>query len=113
MSRRTIDILIDDLDQQPIPDGEGQTISFAFAGTAYEIDLGDENVKAFEQAMAPYIAAARRADLQPQVQDVLEELKSPRARARVRAWATANGLEVASRGRIPDDVVVAYAKRAK
>jgi hypothetical protein len=113
MSRRTIDLLFDDLTQQPIADGEGQTISFAFAGIAYQIDLTNENSKAFGEVMAPYIAAARRADLQPQLQETREQLKSPRARARVREWAAANGLEVAARGRIPDDVVTAYAMRAR
>jgi hypothetical protein len=113
MSRETIDVLFDDLTRQPIPDGEGQTITFAFAGIAYEIDLTNENGTAFEEVLAPYIAAARRAGLQPRLEETREELKSPRARARVRAWAAANGLKVAARGRIPDDVVNAYATRAK
>ncbi|QIZ97591.1 Lsr2 family protein [Leifsonia sp. PS1209] len=113
MSRQTVDLLFDDLTKQPIADGEGKTIRFMYAGITYEIDLTNENERVFAAAMAPYIAVARRADLQTQLQDLREELKSPRARALVRAWAAANGLSVAPRGRIPSEVLEAYASRAK
>jgi len=71
------------------------------------IDLSDENAEAFRQAIAPYIEAGRRV--------TSARAKTPRARSggrntkAVREWARANGYDVSDRGRIPADIMDAYA----
>jgi hypothetical protein len=97
---------IDDLDGADL--GEtANTISFAFDGKDYSIDLSDENAEAFRQDIAPYIEAGRRV--------TGTRTKTPRARSgagntkAVREWARANGYDVSDRGRIPADIMDAYA----
>ena len=96
---------IDDLDGTGL--GEtANTLSFAFDGKNYTIDLSDENAETFRQAIAPYIEAGSRV--------TGTRAKTPRARTgggntkAVREWARANGYDVSDRGRIPADVMDAY-----
>lgn len=105
MSRETLVILKDDLDGSEAV----ESLSFAFDGVAYEIDLSEKNAAAFRKAVAKYIGAARRATPKPQ--------RASRGRVTpdrkgyltdVRLWARAAGIEVAPRGRIPADVIAAY-----
>ena len=50
-------VLIDDLDQT-----EGaRTVTFAYNGKPYEVDLSEKNVEKLEKALAPFINAARPA----------------------------------------------------
>ena len=53
----TIVTLTDDLDGGKAD----RTVSFSYAGAAYEIDLSKKNAGALEKVLAPYIGAARRA----------------------------------------------------
>ena len=108
MSRKTIDVVFDDLTEMPIQDGQGRTVEFSFDGSRFEIDLSNENIAVLETALAPFIAAAREVGEGRSIEDVLTELQSPQARARVREWANDNGLKVSPRGRIPKNVVLAY-----
>lgn len=84
------------------------TVTFAFDGTTYEIDLSKANARAFEKAMALYVGHARK-------------VRSPRGRSAgrgrsngkydlsaVRQWATDNGFTVAPRGRVAGEVLEAY-----
>ena len=96
----------DDLDETDL--GEtANTLSFAFDGKDYSIDLSDENAESFRQAIAPYIEAGRRV--------TGTRTKTARARSggsntkAVREWARANGYDVSDRGRIPADIMDAYA----
>ena len=97
---------IDDLDGTDL--GEtANTLSFAFDGKDYSIDLSDENAETFRQAIAPYIEAGRR----------VTGTRAKTARSRpvgsntkaVREWARANGYDVSDRGRIPTDIMDDYA----
>ena len=96
---------INDLDGSDL--GEtANTLSFAFDGKNYTIDLSDENAETFRQVITPYIEAGSRV--------TGTRNKTPRARAgggdtkAVREWARANGYDVSDRGRIPADVMDAY-----
>jgi hypothetical protein len=104
MAKKTVvsEILVDDLDGSP---GE-RTITFAWEGTAYEIELSKRNAATFEKAMRPYVEAARRS-------------RSGRARrnsaragkrdlAAIRDWAGKNGYSVSARGRVAASVIEAY-----
>lgn len=101
---------IDDLDGSNLG-GEANTISFAFDGKEYSIDLSDENAAQFAEVMAPYIESGHRV--------TGTKAKSARKAAAkpatgvdskvIREWARENGYEVSDRGRIPVDIVDAYA----
>jgi hypothetical protein len=104
----TIVTLTDDLDGGKAD----RTISFAFDGASYEIDLSKKNATAFEKVLAPYLGVARKA---PRAATGRTRASSGASRTRgrndlaeVRAWAKANGHEVSDRGRIAQTVQDAY-----
>lgn len=87
-----------------------ETVAFAVDGRAYEIDLSAENAQALRDALAPWVAAARRVGAAKRVID----LRTGAARrsgdsAAIRAWAVENGIPVSARGRISRDVHARYA----
>jgi nucleoid-associated protein Lsr2 len=100
--------LIDDFDGGPA----AETLKFAVDNKTYEIDLSKSNAREFRQALRPYVEQARAAH---RGGSSLRSKGSPRRngsprregydRIEVRAWAKANGIKVAPRGRIANDVV--------
>lgn len=112
MARETIVWLVDDLDSSEAV----QTIQFGWDGVSYEIDLSAANADSFTQAMAPYVAAARRASPHRRApRGATRRGSSPAHRERpatdlaaIRDWAGRNGYRVSSRGRIPTAVLDAY-----
>jgi hypothetical protein len=56
MAKTVITQVTDDLDGS----GGADTISFAYRGTTYEIDLGRKNASAFDKLMKPYVDAGRK-----------------------------------------------------
>jgi len=112
MAQKVTVQLVDDLDDSPITPGEGRTLEFSFDGSSYEIDLSDDNVDKFREAISDYIAAARKvsgrrtggaAPKAAPKRGNSEEL------AKIREWAKENGYEVSTRGRISTQVQEAYA----
>ena len=107
MARKVQYLLVDDLDG-----GEAvETVSFALDGTSYEIDLSKEHAKALRDALATYVASARRAG-------------GRRGRGRggrgggrasdtaaIREWARSQGMKISDRGRIPADIIEKYESR--
>ena len=55
MAQKTQVILTDDLDGSEAT----QTVTFAFQGTSYEIDLNDEHASYIEESFAEWISNAR------------------------------------------------------
>lgn len=96
-------ILEDDLDGGPAD----ETVRFGLDGNHYEIDLSSDNATNLRDALAGYIAGARR-----------ESKRKPRATsssssknsdtAKIRKWAQENGHPVADRGRIHQHIRDAY-----
>jgi nucleoid-associated protein Lsr2 len=83
-----------------------ETVAFGLDGRSYEIDLNDKNAKALRDALAKYVAGARRSGG-----------RGGRARTRtqvgtsareIRDWARSNGHKVPDRGRIPSEVREAF-----
>ncbi len=113
MATETITKLRDDIDGSDAD----RTVRFAWDGVAYEIDLSAQNVQALEQALARFVAAARRVSPARSGRGsravAARKPSSRRNRSRtdlaaVRAWAIANGHTVAERGRISNSVIEAY-----
>lgn len=103
MAQRVQIVLTDDLD-----DGQADgTVSFAYAGTSYEIDLSDANRAALEEALAPYIAAARKVSSGRKTSGGKRKAGGASA-TEIRAWASSQGMNVSSRGRVSGEVREAY-----
>lgn len=100
---------IDDIDGTDLG-GNANTISFAFEGKEYSIDLSDENVETFRTAVAPYIKAGHRVtgNKTKTTRKTTTKTASGDTKA-IRDWARAHGYDVSDRGRIPTDVLEAYA----
>lgn len=111
MARRIVHQLVDDLDGSLLEIGEGETVLFSLDGTAYEIDLTDENAAALRAALAPYVAAGRSIS---SARGASATSSRPRRRSgqqdysAIRVWAKDNGYQVSERGRVPASVIEAY-----
>jgi hypothetical protein len=104
----TVTKLVDDIDGSDATD----TLEFSWGGDNYTIDLNDVNADEFRTVMALYVSHATK---------VRHEVKAPTKRSgavrstselnEIRSWARANGYEVASIGRIREEVITAYENR--
>ena len=106
MAQRHIVQLIDDLDG-----GEAEeTVQFAIDGAHYEIDLSSKNAAALRDALALYVASARRSSRSGGAgRRHRSGSGSDREQTQaIRDWARRNGHAVGSKGRIPAGVVEAY-----
>ena len=106
MARKTQVILIDDIDGTEIAEGGGETISFAYRGVQYQIDLNAKNAAKMDKALEAYISNAERVGGRRQSTGTSPGRSSELAK--VRAWANEQGLKVSARGRIAQDVMDAY-----
>jgi DNA-binding protein HU-beta len=105
VAKETIVRLLDDIDGSEAVN----TIQFGWDASTYEIDLNEKNTKAFEQALAPYVAAARRATQAGRSTVTKKVVANVRTDlAAVRAWAAENGHKVAERGRVSAAVIDAF-----
>jgi hypothetical protein len=108
MAQKYIVQLVDDLTQQPIDDGSGESVRFALDGVSYTIDLTSEHADEFRGALTPYVNAARKADVAVRAKSSSAS-RAPKGDLKaIREWANQNGFTVSSRGRIPAEVQTAY-----
>lgn len=100
--------LIDDLSG----DAADETIEFGLDGKRYEIDLATDNASKLREALASYVAAARRAASSPRPRAIStgrgQGTVDREQNQAVRAWARQRGMSVSDRGRIPMSVLDAY-----
>lgn len=113
MAQKVTVQLVDDIDDTPIEPGSGRTVEFSFDGSSYEIDLSNDNVDAFRDAISDYVAAARKVGARRASTGGTTKAAPKRGNsaelAKIREWANENGYEVSSRGRISSQVQEAYA----
>jgi len=104
MAKRTITMIVDDLDGSEAT----ETVSFSIDGVSYEIDLGAENAAKIRDDFAIWTAHATRIGGRKRTGTTRaaggEDLEA------IRTWARDNGFQVADRGRISGKVKEAYAK---
>jgi hypothetical protein len=106
MARRTITMLVDDLDGS-----EGaETVSFAVDGVSYEIDLNDSNAARLRDDFAVWTAHATRVGGRTRTSAASSASSGKEDLDAIRVWARDNGFQVADRGRISAKVKEAYAK---
>ena len=112
MAQKQVVTITDDIDGRP----GAATVSFAYAGRSYEIDLGEKNRAKLEKALEPFIGAARKAGGSRSGAVKSAERSATRSSSSgidlnaVRAWATEQGIEVAKRGRLANSVLEAFVK---
>ena len=110
MAQKVTVSLIDDLDG----DRADETVEFGIDGKNYEIDLSGENAEKLRDALASYVAAARRPGGRRRASGPANTAASRRPSVdreqnqAIRDWARKRGMKVSDRGRIPADVLDAY-----
>ena len=112
MARVTQVSLVDDVDGS-VASG---TVGFGLDGKTYELDLSDKNAEKLRDAVAPFVAAARRAGGRAHRPGgaTVSTGSTPRGdrekTTAIRQWAREHGHKISDRGRIPRSVLEAYAK---
>ncbi|GGM04221.1 histone-like nucleoid-structuring protein Lsr2 [Nakamurella endophytica] len=109
--------LLDDLDGT----SAAETVVFGLDGASYEIDLTEKNARKLRDAMANYVAHARRVDggrraagagrtraRQAKATRPSRSAPDREQTAAIREWARANGHEVSERGRLSAAVLEAF-----
>jgi hypothetical protein len=110
MARQTIVQLIDDLDNGKAD----ETVTFGLDGVTYEIDLSAKNAAKLRDALANYVANARRSGRGAGPRTSGSGRRGRGARGdreqtqAIREWARRNGFKVGEKGRIPGNVLEAY-----
>jgi hypothetical protein len=113
VAQQTTVTFVDDLDGSKA----SGTLGFALDGRSYEIDLSDQNAARLRDALAPYIAAARKPSGrggnrnrgQRQTTATANPARGNREETTaIREWARKHGHNVNDRGRIPKSVIEAY-----
>lgn len=110
MARRTVVTYYSDLSGVEI-DQSSMGVQFSLDGDSFEIDLSRDEHEALQQALAPFVAAARVATSKRTPGRTASSQASastePDSRT-LRTWAHENGFDVPARGRIPELVREAY-----
>jgi hypothetical protein len=116
MATQTVTTLVDDLDGSQA----SGPVSFALDGASYEIDLSEDNAEKLRDALAGYVANARRVDgarrpgrpkaaVKPaKVARGARTAPDREQTAAIREWARSNGHEVSERGRLSASVLAAF-----
>jgi len=106
MAQRVQVILEDDYDGSEAD----ETITFGLEGVEYEIDLSSTNAEGLREALAPWVAHARRIGGRRRRTPAKAAASNGASSATsdIRAWAQAQGYEVSSRGRVSSEIREAY-----
>jgi Lsr2 len=102
--------LIDDIDGSQAT----ETVSFGLDGRRYIVDLSAAHAMQLRDALASYVAAARRGSGSTRRRPSAAPARPVSNReqtAAIRQWARANGQAVSDRGRISKVVMEAYENR--
>ncbi|HEV7949829.1 MAG: hypothetical protein QOF52_2703 [Propionibacteriaceae bacterium] len=101
MAQRVQIILEDDYDGGTAD----ETVVFGLDGAEYEIDLSADNAGALRDALAPWVANARKIGGRRRRGG---KTSVGSTTSDIRAWAHENGYEVSSRGRVSAEVREAF-----
>jgi hypothetical protein len=102
-------VLVDRLAEDVDGDGATKVVALSYRGVDYEIDLTERGATGLDQVLAPYLTNARRVTAKrsnvrrPAAKPVASQ--DPRE---IRAWARAQGIVIADRGRVSADVMRQY-----
>jgi hypothetical protein len=107
MAQKVTVLLVDDLDGTEAEDVS--TVLFALDGVSYEIDLAEANAENLREILAEFVAAAKRTGgrVKRGARPATTSASSSEAHD-IREWAAKNGIQLAPRGRIPNDIIQRY-----
>jgi Lsr2 len=91
-----------------------RTVQLSFDGATYEIDLCSAHVKHVDEVLTMVVQHGRKvgASTRAAARSTRQQRQSSRADSEAaRAWGRANGYKVSERGRISQEVMVAYQHR--
>ncbi|SIS23114.1 histone-like nucleoid-structuring protein Lsr2 [Williamsia sterculiae] len=120
MAQQRLVQFTDDLDGKDLALDDAHTVSWAWSGVEYEIDVSTANLDKIVNGKVPVSALLERSTrVGGRVRSTAPKTTTSGGRSTpaitgreqthaVREWARANGYEVADRGRIPVDVVEAF-----
>lgn len=117
MAQKVTVQLVDDVDGSEAE----ATVEFGLDGVNYTIDLSTDNAAELRDALATYVASARRTGGRKRTGGKAKSTTSGKSsqapttsdRERnqaIREWARQQGMQVSDRGRIPSEIVEAYDK---
>lgn len=84
---------------------DASTVYFGWSGRNYQVDLTADEKTGFESAIQKYVDAAQIATGKTAQRSASRAATGGTVPAKIRAWASSNGVDVPKRGRIPQDVV--------
>jgi hypothetical protein len=108
VARITQVTLVDDVDGS----AADENVSFSLEGRQYQLDLSKKNAAKLRDALAPFVASARRGGGRGRSKMTQRPTADRERTTAIREWARQHGHKVADRGRIPADVIEAYEKAA-
>jgi hypothetical protein len=111
VARETITRLVDDLDGSEAQ----ETIRFALDGRSYEIDLSAKNAAKLRSALDVYVENGTRSGRASATGRGTRATSgsSRNDNQAIRMWAEEQGYEVASRGRISQEIIDLYRQHAR
>lgn len=98
----------DDIDGSQLSAETVATRKFSVNGKNYVLDLSEEHAKQFDEALVPYITAARIDTSANTTKRRNRNTAPQKDYSQLRAWAKREGIPVASRGRIKTEIIDAY-----
>jgi hypothetical protein len=111
MSKRQMEVLVDDIDGTPIVDeSQGRSIPVKIGDIETTLDLTNENIARLEETFREFISAGegnvatRNSTTRRTSPSTTEDLSV------IREWARKNGYDINARGRIPFSVMDAFTK---
>jgi hypothetical protein len=102
LAQRIQTLYVDDIDGS---EADG-TVRFGLDGAGYEIDLSEAHSEELHNALAPYIAHARRTTTRGPARG--RRNASAADPHKVREWARQQGIQVKERGRVPAEIAEKY-----
>ena len=108
MAIKTITELVSDISGEPIEQGKGRSIDFSYEGVLYRVDLTNDELATFENALKPYLDAGQKIGGQRRRTSASSTSKRDFDPAAVRAWAASQGMAISPRGRIKTEVIEKY-----
>lgn len=107
MAQRTITVLTDDITGEDIPEGTGETITFAVNGVEYSLDVADKQARKFHDTMQFYIDHGTKVGGRARRGSGGSSKKSNDT-AKIKAWADEQGIDYPQRGRLPGSLIEQY-----
>jgi nucleoid-associated protein Lsr2 len=84
-----------------------ETVAFGIDGRSYEIDLSAQHAADFRRKLARFIERAR-VDRARRARAAVRTSASRERSRQIRAWAQAQGFDLAAHGRLPGQIIAQY-----